>query len=276
MALDRGGILVVAIVATLAGLGILLFRNSDPGSDGAVAASPPVSTVTITASASSSAARPAPSSAPAPRGLPNNGILKVGTDIAPGEYAIRPTSSSGAYWERLSCLTGDFSCILANDNVQGNGYLTVLSSDIALRIDSLELIPTGNPAPATTPPTAPPTGSPPSAPTLDNTDRQGFVGVPQARCNHTNPAVAVGRTTESLVVVCETGAGRYYYKGVRLRDGAAIEIDDPVATDDGFTATNAGVQYRISSSSLLITKGSDLLAEEPMLQYWSQWPVRVS
>lgn len=260
-----GGALVIAIVATLAGLGVLLVRASDPAPDGAVAASTPASTVTVTASPSASpTVPPEPAPDPVPQGLPDNGILKVGTDIAPGEYAVRPTRSSGGYWERLSCLTGDFSCISANDNVQGNGYLTVLPGDVALRIENLELTPTGNPAPATAPPPARP------APTLDNTDGQGFVGVPQARCNSTNPAIAVGQTTESLVVVCETGVGRLYYKGVRLSDGAAIEIDDPVATGNGFTASNSGVQYRVSPSALTITEGSAMLAEEPMLQYWSR------
>ncbi|MFZ2174668.1 MAG: hypothetical protein WAW17_11650 [Rhodococcus sp. (in: high G+C Gram-positive bacteria)] len=170
----------------------------------------------------------------------------------------------------MSCLTGDFSCISANDAVQSSSYLTVLPGDVALRVENLELIPTGNPAPATEPPAAPPATRAPSAPTLDNTDSQGFVGVPQARCNHTNPAIAAGQTTESLVVICETGVGRLYYKCLRLTDGAAIEIDDPVATADGYTATNDGVQYRLSSGALVITEGSDLLAEEPMVQYWSR------
>lgn len=263
-----GGVLLTAVVVTLAVLVTVLVDRSDSGSDGAVAARTSVSTVTVTASPSVSApVRSEPSPSPAPQGLPNNGILKVGTDIAPGEYAIRPLDSFGGYWERLSCLTGDFSCISANDAVQGSSYLTVLPGDVALRVENLELIPTGNPAPATGPPVA---TRAPSAPTLDNTDGQGFVGVPQARCNHTNPAIAAGQTTDSFVVICETGVGRLYYKGVRLSDGAAIEIDDPVATADGYTVTNDGVQYRLSPGALVITEGSDLLAEESMLQYWSR------
>ena len=141
----------------------------------------------------------------------------------------------------------------------------MLPGDVALRIEDLELTATDNPAPATGParPLPPVSAS-------EDTDPQGFVGIPEARCNHTNPAVAIGQTADSLVVVCETGAGRYYYKGVRTNDGAAIEIDDPVPSSDGFTATNAGVQYSISSSALVISEGSTVLAEEPMLQYWSR------
>ena len=267
-----GGALLVAVVAAVAALVVVLTRSSDPGSEGAVAASPSPSTVTVTVSPS--AAPPTETDPPAPRtqasrsapsGFPTNGTLKVGVDIAPGEYALRPTDSLGGYWERLSCLTGDFECITANSIVQGNSYVTVLPGDVALRIEDLELTATGNPAPATGParPLPPVSAS-------EDTDPQGFVGIPEARCNHTNPAVAIGQTADSLVVVCETGAGRYYYKGIRTNDGAAIEIDDPVPSGDGFTATNAGVQYSISSSALVISEGSTVLAEEPMLQYWSR------
>ena len=204
-------------------------------------------------------------SVPHPERLPDQRHSEGRGGHRPGEYALRPTGSLGGYWERLSCLTGDFECITANSIVQGNSYVTVLPGDVALRIEDLELSATGNPAPATGParPLPPVSAS-------EDTDAQGFVGIPEARCNHTNPAVAIGQTADSLVVVCETGAGRYYYKGVRTNDGAAIEIDDPVPSGDGFTATNAGVQYSISSSALVISEGSTVLAEEPMLQYWSR------
>ncbi|WP_455900540.1 hypothetical protein [Rhodococcus gordoniae] len=268
-----GGALLVAVVAAVAALVVTLTRSADPESESTAAARTSPSTVTVTVSPSAApqteADLPTPraqTSRPAtPSGFPTNGTLKVGVDITPGEYALRPTDSLGGYWERLSCLTGDFECITANSIVQGNSYVTVLPGDAALRIEDLELSATGNPAPATGParPLPPVSAS-------EDTDAQGFVGIPEARCNHTNPAVAIGQTAESLVVVCETGAGRYYYKGVRTNDGAAIEIDDPAPSGDGFTATNAGVQYRISSSALVISEGSTVLAEEPMLQYWSR------
>ncbi len=154
-----GGALLVAVVAAVAALVVVLTRSSDPGSESAVAASPPPSTVTVTVSPSAApqteADPPTPraqTSRPAnPSGFPTNGTLKVGVDITPGEYALRPTDSLGGYWERLSCLTGDFECITANSIVQGNSYVTVLPGDLALRIEDLELTATGNPAPATGP-----------------------------------------------------------------------------------------------------------------------------
>ena len=36
-----------------------------------------------------------------------------------------------------------------------------------------------------------------------------------ARCNYTNPAVAIARTAQSAVVIWRTGVGRFYYKGLQ-------------------------------------------------------------
>ena len=106
-------------------------------------------------------------------------------------------------------------------------------------------------------------------PNLPGTDAQGFVGYAGARCNYTNPAVVIGRTADSALVICKTGVGRFYYRGFGLRNGLSLEIEDPVQTAAGFVATNNGVQYSISPSALLITQGANVLSNEPMLEYWS-------
>ncbi|MHD0279578.1 hypothetical protein [Rhodococcus aetherivorans] len=142
-------------------------------------------------------------------------------------------------------------------------------------VNIIELLPTGQPStPRMTNPVPSSTVSAPRTaaqlPTVPGTDAQGFIGVPGGRCNHTNPAVLLGRTPQSLVVICETGVGRLYYKGVRLSDGAPIEIDDPVRTELGYVVTNEGVQYWIDRDALIITRGGAQLADEPMLQYWSR------
>jgi hypothetical protein len=100
-------------------------------------------------------------------------------------------------------------------------------------------------------------------------DRQGFLGYPGARCNYTNPPVVIARTADSALVICETGVGRFYYKGVGLKNGLSIEIEDPVQTGSAFIATNNGVQYSLSPVALTITQGSSVLSNEPMLEYWS-------
>ena len=58
-----------------------------------------------------------------------DGMYRVGIDIAPGTYSAAPSGSISGYWERLSCATGDFDCILANDNVDGRTYVTIQRGD---------------------------------------------------------------------------------------------------------------------------------------------------
>ncbi|MCU1648615.1 MAG: Non-specific serine/threonine protein kinase [Nocardia sp.] len=104
--------------------------------------------------------------------------------------------------------------------------------------------------------------------TVSGTDTGGFVG--GLRCNADDPALAVGRTSASRLVVCRTGTGRYYYRGSRISDGATQEIDDPVPVGiGGFTATNPndGTKYLITTHALTIMKAGQVLAAEPMLEY---------
>ncbi|MGC0366591.1 hypothetical protein ABH922_004575 [Rhodococcus sp. 27YEA15] len=139
-------------------------------------------------------------------------------------------------------------------------------------------------ATATRPPTVPPRTTTPSAtpsatatprpttavgpaPTVSGTDRQGF-RYDGPSCNANNPAVAVAVTTGSRVVICQTGVGRYYYKGERLSDGAVIELDDPVRTADGFTVTNKDVTYKLTSAGLSISANGTQLGNEPALEFW--------
>ncbi len=257
-----GTVAVLAIAGLAAALVVVL-----AGDDDADQAAPAPVTITAPATAPPATPEPAPATTADTGVLPTSGVFKVGTDIQPGEYAISPAGSTAGYWERLSCTTGEFRCIIANDNVSGPGYLTVLPSDVAVRVERLRLEPTGD-APVTVPPATTPRPTPTPARGGDlPTDGQGFVGRASASCNADNPAVVTARTADSLVVVCRTGVGRYYYKGVRISDGAAIEIDDPVPSGSGFTATNDGVQYAISPGALVITQGSTQLADEPVLQY---------
>jgi len=101
------------------------------------------------------------------------------------------------------------------------------------------------------------------------TDLEGFLGYPGARCHSANPAVAVGRTAKSLLVVCESYDGRFYYKGFGLQDGLSVEVDNFVRGDDRFTAWHNGAQYFVSAAALIITKGPVTVSAEPMLEYWS-------
>ncbi|MFI1920260.1 protein kinase [Nocardia sp. NPDC020380] len=105
--------------------------------------------------------------------------------------------------------------------------------------------------------------------TVAGTDTQGFTtGGP--RCDADDPAMAVGRSTASRIAICRTSTGRYYYKGVRISDGATISINDPVPDGSGgYTVTNPGdgTMYRITASALVITSNGQVAANEPMQEY---------
>ena len=49
----------------------------------------------------------------------------------------------------------------------------------------------------------------------------------------------------------------------------SVEIEDPVQTGAAFVATNNGVQYSVSPAALIITRGSTVMSNEPMLECWS-------
>ncbi|GGK50099.1 serine/threonine-protein kinase [Nocardia camponoti] len=129
-------------------------------------------------------------------------------------------------------------------------------------------------------PQAPPAQQPPKATqpakttvpamqgAVSGADGQGFTAGP--RCNDDDAAFTVARTSSSRIVICHTGVGRYYYKGLRTSDSAGIELDDPVPTGGGgFTATNTtdNTQYQVTASGLTIMRGSSVLASEPMVEF---------
>lgn len=118
------------------------------------------------------------------------------------------------------------------------------------------------------PPTsAQPTVSTPSR-SLPGTDGQGFVAS-YARCESGNPPALMAQTTKSQVVVCQTGPGDYYYRGVRMSDGASIELANAVRTSSGFDITNPadGTRYQIRRDVLNIISPGGHVDSEPMVQY---------
>ena len=122
---------------------------------------------------------------------------------------------------------------------------------------------------ATTPPTTTPTISTPRAtPTVPGTDWQGFVSGP--RCNAAgDPAVMIGQTARSNVVVCQVGTqvGRYYYKG--LADGQSTELQFPTRSGDQFVAVNVDTTYEMTPAALTISTNGSVVAAEPMIYYWT-------
>ncbi|WP_457031414.1 hypothetical protein [Kitasatospora sp. P5_F3] len=96
----------------------------------------PTVTVTVTATATVTApaepaAAPAPAPAPAPGDtIAGNGTYLVGDDIQPGTYKTAGPGSLGlCYWERGKDSSGGFDSIIANDNLTGQGVVTIKKTD---------------------------------------------------------------------------------------------------------------------------------------------------
>jgi serine/threonine protein kinase len=129
--------------------------------------------------------------------------------------------------------------------------------------------PTTEPTTATTPTstTPTPTTSQPGA-RLPGTDAQGFAGS-YARCDSGSAPAVIAQTTKSQVVVCQTGSGSFYYRGVRLSDGASIQLTNAMRSSDGFDVTNPvdGTQYQVRPNELAIVQPDGRQDTEPMVQY---------
>jgi serine/threonine-protein kinase len=106
---------------------------------------------------------------------------------------------------------------------------------------------------------------------LPGTDDLGWTAYPGARCDSGNQPVVMARTNQSVVVVCQIQPGNFYYRGVRLSDGARIELANAVRSSDGFDVTNPtdGTHYRIRATSLTIAPPDGAASSEPMLKYAS-------
>jgi hypothetical protein len=106
-------------------------------------------------------------------------------------------------------------------------------------------------------------------PAPQGADLQGFLGYPGARCNSAHPAVAIGRTSSSLIVICQNYAGRFYHKGFGLKSGRSNQVDNFVRADDKFSTTENEVAYLVLPTALIIRRGSTAVVDEPMLEYWA-------
>jgi serine/threonine-protein kinase len=115
------------------------------------------------------------------------------------------------------------------------------------------------------------TTSPSPTASVPGTDAQGFISYPGARCDPGDEATTLARTAQSVLVVCRTAAASYYYRGVRLSDGAGIELPNAVRSSDGFDVTNPtdGTRYEIRRSGLTIVAPDGQVFFETMLDYAS-------
>jgi serine/threonine-protein kinase len=122
------------------------------------------------------------------------------------------------------------------------------------------------------PPTPPTQPGPAVQPTIagpPGTDAQGWISYPAARCDPGTQPAAIARTTQSVLVVCQIQPGTFYYRGVRLSDGASIELANAVRSSIGFDVTNPtdGTRYLIRPTTLTIAPSDGKASTETVLEY---------
>ncbi len=103
----------------------------------------------------------------------------------------------------------------------------------------------------------------PSAGAAPSFDSQGYLDS-TARCS--DAAVLFGSTDSSRVAICKTSGG-YQYRGVRVRDGAKLIVSASSSGDGSYTATNDGITYTVSSTSLLVKSGGTVIRKESWVDF---------
>lgn len=91
-------------------------------------------------------------------------------------------------------------------------------------------------------------------------DSQGYLKS-FARCAAPEVPVIFGATSTSRVAVCEDSDGNYTYRGVRVRDGAQLELSATSSGSD-YVAFNEGQSYTVTSEALVFSVGDDVVREE--------------
>ncbi|MFI1357230.1 hypothetical protein ACH4TV_27140 [Streptomyces sp. NPDC020898] len=61
--------------------------------------------------------------------IEGDGDFQVGGDIKPGTYRTSGNTDGMCYWERAKDASGEIDSLLANDNVSGTSYVTLLATD---------------------------------------------------------------------------------------------------------------------------------------------------
>ncbi|MCZ2525383.1 hypothetical protein [Streptomyces sp. HB2AG] len=125
----------VGLVALFVGVGIGSGGETADASAGGGGRPRPAVTTTVTETAE---AEPAPTVTKTVTAKPKktekegpassfagDGEYLVGKDIAPGTYRTAGADSFGCYWARLKDASGELGAIIANNNLEGPGHVTV-------------------------------------------------------------------------------------------------------------------------------------------------------
>jgi hypothetical protein len=107
----------------------------------------------------------------------------------------------------------------------------------------------------------------PSAAAEPDTDGRGFVNS-TARCDPPEVVVVFGSTDESRVAICKTPSGQYEYRGVRISDGAKLIAPAVQARSGAFVAEDEGKTYTVTSSSLIVRAGDQVISQDSMVDFY--------
>ena len=184
---------------------------------------------------------------------------------------------------RLSSRASALSVVVASIATFGVLYLVLSSQDPVQRVQSIPAQPNtvsqqvAEPLPPAPLPPAQSTAPPqpqqprpqpqqlqPQTPAFA-IDSLGYVD--SARCDPRQRAVAIARTERATMVICESSDGTYQYQGIRLRDGASLELDDVRPMAAGFEARNDETTYRLSPTELVVLSGEELQSRDAVLDY---------
>jgi hypothetical protein len=99
------------------------------------------------------------------------------------------------------------------------------------------------------------------------TDDRGFIDK-AARCDAPRSALALGRTEQSLVVICVDGSGHYEYRGMRVKDNYALKVPGAGLVGGKYVARNTHFTYIFSAKELMILQGWGwVIRKEPMVAF---------
>jgi len=100
-------------------------------------------------------------------------------------------------------------------------------------------------------------------------DGHGFVGYPGGRCAGADNALAIGRTAQSLAVICQDSSGATYYMGYGLENGLPIRVDKVLRyLSDGYSVNNIDAQYTVTPQMFEVDGAHSVLSREQWIEYW--------
>ncbi|OBG79779.1 hypothetical protein A5699_12505 [Mycobacterium sp. E802] len=105
-----------------------------------------------------------------------------------------------------------------------------------------------------------------AAPAAPASDARGYLDS-TARCDSADATVLFGSTDASRVAICSVSDGKYEYRGVRLRDGAKLIVPATRNDDGAFLVDNAGIEYLVTSKSLVVSAAEKVIREEAMVDF---------